>query len=175
MSTSSAIPLPESIKRIANAPDRRLAWDFFVFFSRFEYALKRDPRFLLPGKGNAEPNWDRFATDYNDVFLIQHTPDSEASIKYYLDSPPKKQLRDNGEMNWSEPLAWDKREPMLVWLLCVVRTVRNNLFHGGKFHPAPISDPSRDRDLLYYAITILSFSLCLDSKVEQNFNEGIYE
>jgi hypothetical protein len=170
-----SILLPDSIKRIAVAPDRKLAWEFFIFFSRFEYALKRHPKFLQPGIGNAEPNWDRFASIYNETFLKKHHLDLEAAIKYYIDHPPKKQLRADGIMSWSEPLVWDEREAQLIWLLRVIRTVRNNLFHGGKFPLIPMSDPSRDRDLLSHAITILAFSLKLDREVEFNFNEGINE
>jgi hypothetical protein len=39
--THANFAVPESIRRIADSDDRRLAWEFFVFFSRFEYALKR--------------------------------------------------------------------------------------------------------------------------------------
>ncbi len=35
------IPIPDSIRQITDSEDRQLAWEFFVFFSRFEYALKR--------------------------------------------------------------------------------------------------------------------------------------
>ncbi len=36
--TSGDPPIPAAIQRIANSDDRRLAWQFFVFFSRMEYA-----------------------------------------------------------------------------------------------------------------------------------------
>lgn len=166
---------PESIQRIANAPDRRLAWEFFVFFSRFEYALKRNHRFLQPGTGNAEANWDRFASDCNAAFVALDLPQLQAAKDFYRAAPPRKQLRANGSMSWSKFQFWDEKEPLLVWQLRVVRTVRNNLFHGGKFPLIPISDPSRDRDLLIHAIAILAVCLSLDGPTELIFHEGIDE
>jgi hypothetical protein len=175
MSAVPSFAAPESILRIANATDRRLAWEFFVFFSRFEYALKRNQRFLRPGTGDAEANWDRFASDFNAAFLALDQPPLHAAVDFYQASAPRKQLRSDGSMSWSEPQSWDKREPLLIWLLRVVRTVRNNLFHGGKFPLIPISDPSRDRDLLIHAIAILAACLRLDGLTERIFDEGIDE
>jgi len=168
-------PLPEVIRRIANSADRRIAWEFFVFFSRFEYALKRDERYLKPGTGRAEPNWGRFGADYAEAFNSDASPELAAAVRYYLKSPPWKQLRENGEMKWSEPNYHDGHEPLLIWLLSVIRIVRNNLFHGGKFPLIPISDPSRDRDLLAYAIAILDVCLRLDQRVHNQFIDGIDE
>jgi hypothetical protein len=168
-------PLPEVIRRIANSADCHLAWEFFVFFSRFEYALKRHERYLMPGVGNAEPNWDRFASDYNAEFSPDTTPTLAAAIQYYLDKPPMKQLRADGKMKWSDPITLQHNGPLLVWLLLAVRVVRNNLFHGGKFPLIAISDPSRDRELLANAITILATCLPLDPQVNSWFMEGIDE
>ena len=57
----------------------------------------------------------------------------------------------------------------LTWLLLMVRTVRNNLFHGGKFPLIPVSEPSRDSTLLHHSITILAACLPL----ERTFNSGL--
>jgi hypothetical protein len=167
--------LPDVIRRIANSGDRRLAWEFFVFFSRFEYALKRVESYLMPGVGNAEANWNRFASDHNEQFNPDATPALAAAVRYYFEKPPRKQLRSDGEMSWSDPLTYQRNEPLLVWLLRVVRVVRNNLFHGGKFPLIPISDPSHDRELLANAITILAACLPLHQRVSDLFVEGIDE
>ncbi|MGH8771200.1 MAG: hypothetical protein ACRD8U_24160 [Pyrinomonadaceae bacterium] len=169
------LPIPDSIRRIADSEDRKLAWYFFVFFSRFEYALKRHSQYLMPGTGDAQPNWDRFASDHATKFDPTSTPALGIAIKYFKTSPPRKQLRNNGEMSWSEPIQHDGREPLLVWLLRVVRIVRNNLFHGGKFLMLPVSDPSRDRNLITNAVVILDACLKLDPSVNSKFNEGIDE
>lgn len=167
------VPIPNAIQQIAHAPDRALAWEFFVFFSRFEYALKRDRRFLQPGTGDAQPNWDRFASDHNHNFNPATSQALQDAVAFYLAHPPRKQLRNHGEMSWSEPQTWDGREPQLIWLLRVVRTVRNNLFHGGKFPLLPVHEVSRDRNLIMHGLVILDGALSLDRVVQHNFLDGL--
>jgi len=167
------IPIPDAIQRIANAPDRRLAWEFFVFFSRFEYALKRHQRYLMPGTGDAQPNWDRFASDNAAKFSPAALPALQEAVQSYVAQPPRKQLRDKGEMKWSDPQVWDERDPQLIWLLRVIRTVRNNLFHGGKFPLLPVAEPSRDRELIANGLAVLKAALALDPEVEHQFFEGL--
>jgi hypothetical protein len=162
--------MPESIRRIANSGDRQLAWQFFVFFSRFEYALKRCPKYLKP-KRSAEPDWDRFSSDYNGLFQITSS-ELASAVDYFKQSPPRKQKQVDRELKWSEPMRYDDKDGLLVWLLLVIRTVRNNLFHGGKFS-MPVSDPSRDQDLLRNAIIILDACLKLDPCVERQFFDGM--
>ena len=120
-------------------------------------------------------NWDKFGSEHNSAFRQHSTPDLDAAVDYFLAEPPRKQLRKNSVMNWSEPQHHDGKEPLLIWLLRMIRCVRNNLFHGGKFPLIPVSDPSRDRDLLLKAMTILSAALSLDSAVESRFAEGLNE
>ena len=172
MPTTLSAQVPNAIQRIANAPDRRLAWEFFVLFSRFEYALKRDTRYLMAGTGDAQPNWDRFASDNNDRFTPESSTALREALDYYLANPPRKQLRNNGAMNWSVPQSWDGREPQLIWLLRVIRTVRNNLFHGGKFPLMPVSEVSRDQTLINHGVSVLAEALELDSRLTQYFLEG---
>ena len=163
--------VPESIRKIANSTDRKLAWHFFVFFSRFEYALKRGS-YLAAGSGNAEPAWDKFASNYNEKFQAVEDARLKQAIDYFRSSPPRKQVRSDGHLGWSDPLKYTSG-PLLVWLLLAVRTVRNNLFHGGKFPGFPVVDPSRDRDLIENAIVVLAHALLLSDSVSQEFHEGL--
>lgn len=172
MEEFSAAIVPEPIRRIADSTDRKLAWQFFVFFSRFEYALKRS-KYLMPGTGDAQAHWDLFASDHNAKFAAIEDPALASAVAYFKNAPPKKQTRDNGKLGWAEPRSYDKREPLLVWLLLAIRTVRNNLFHGGKFPQFPVTDPSRDRELIESAITILGYALTLNQDVRHRFGEGI--
>jgi hypothetical protein len=166
------ITVPESIRRIADSDDRRLAWEFFVFFSRFEYALKRTPRYLAGGSSGAQPNWDRFGSDHDSSFRAAANESSTAAIEYFRRQPPRKQVKDASRLAWSEPQSF-AGGPELVWLLLAVRTVRNNLFHGGKFPLVRITDPSRDAQLLQCAIAILSLCLRLDDEVRRHFEEPL--
>ena len=161
--------MPEVIRRIALSSDRQLAWQFFVFFSRFEYALKRCPQYL---KENAGAHWDRFAEDQNPAFDPGGSPELTAAIDYFKSTPPMKQTKTNGLLDWASPTPYNN-EKLLPWLLMQVRRVRNNLFHGGKFPGFPINEPSRDRELIGNAIAILGACLNLDQSVKARFLEGI--
>src|SRR6267142_326743 len=170
MSEVTTPPMPEAIRRIANSSDRQLAWQFFVFFSRFEYALKRCPRYLTR---NAGPHWDRFSSDHSAKFQRNSSQALEVAIAYFKKLPPKKQEQIDGQLTWAEPEGYDEIEPILVWLLIAVRRVRNNLFHGGKFPGFLVLDASRDRDLVSNAIVILYACLELDLEVNRHFFDGI--
>ena len=52
----------EAIERIAQSADRVLAIQFFLFFSRFEYALKRLPKISVKDSG-VQPDWDGYAKE----------------------------------------------------------------------------------------------------------------
>jgi hypothetical protein len=164
--------MPDAIRRIADNSDRQLAWQFFVFFSRFEYALKRCSEYLRP---EVQPNWDRFSSENNAAFLRLSSPELLAAIEYFKNSPPQKQVLIDEQLAWAAADAYDSRKPLLVWLLTAVRRVRNNLFHGGKFPGFPISDPSRDKYLISNAIVILDACLSLDPSVSRQFFEGLNE
>jgi len=165
------ISVPLAIQRIAASEDRQLAWHFFVFFSRMEYALKRTRRYLknLP---NAEANWDRFGSDHDDRFQQTLSPAAALAVRYFDGNPPRKQVQVDGNMLWSE-LRRRGNEKQLTWILLAIRTVRNNLFHGGKFPLVPMPDPSRDRDLLLHSLTVLNSALELDNQVKSNFFEHL--
>jgi hypothetical protein len=169
------IPVPDVIRRIADSEDRQLAWNFFVFFSRMEYALKRSGKYLKKGTDDAQPNWNGFASDYKHNFNPEGSAELQAAVKYFQDQPPRKQLRVGDKMSWSDRQQYGGQEPLLIWLLRMICCVRNNLFHGGKFPLIPISDPSRDREVLLNSLVILEASLPLDSEVQTQFYDGIDE
>ena len=81
------IPVPPAVARIADSDDRQLAWHFFVFFSRMEYALKRSVRFLKVGTADAQPNWDKFGSDYNAAFNPDTSPELRRAVDYFLAHP----------------------------------------------------------------------------------------
>jgi hypothetical protein len=166
------LPIPAAIQRIANSDDRQLTWQFFVFFSRMEYALKRTRRYLK-NTPNAEPNWDRFGSDHDRRFSGLLSSPLVQAVRYFEANPPRKQIQVGGSMAWSEPRWRNATEGLLPWLLLGIRAVRNNLFHGGKFPLIPMPDPSRDRDLLVHALTVLNAALELDDEVRSTFFDGL--
>lgn len=74
------IRLPASSRRMAASRDRELAGEFFVFLSRFEYALKRTPRYLKGSKSRARPDWERFGADHDREYPAKATDESRARV-----------------------------------------------------------------------------------------------
>ena len=83
--------------RIAINGDR-LAWEFFVFFSWFEYALKRNKRYMLPRYGDAKPNWDRYASGHKGQFSSVASESLVTAVKaaQYMPSRLSQISREHG-------------------------------------------------------------------------------
>lgn len=162
------------VSRIADSEDRRLAWEFFVLFSRFEYALKRSG-FLKTNKPIAEADWERFSREMDSSFCSLNSTALSEAVEYYEMSPPRKQLQQKGILIWDDPLRYGDGEYRLTFLCRSIGVVRNNLFHGGKFTQMPVSDPSRDQVLLRHAKELLFSMLELNEPVKKNFFDGIDE
>jgi len=127
-----------------------LAFDFFYWFSRFEFCLKEN-RYLKhdePG-ANAEPGWDKFVEKYYAVYK----PSPEA--KELLAAPPERQIvLANGELDW-RPVGIADCKSELAKIARLVKTVRNNLFHGGKHGAAGWDNPARSQSLLEASKAVL--------------------
>lgn len=143
----------------------RLAIDFFVLFSRMEYALKASG--FHKGNGRAEANWTSFANSINGAFQALTDENLEEAKSNILDDPPNRQCVVNGQLDW-EPINpgngcdTDK-------LLLYVRGIRNNLFHGGKFNVA-WADKDRAEVLLRSSIVILTECLNSSPTVRHRFS-----
>lgn len=154
----------------ALAPDANVVFQFFAFFSRFEYSLKRSG-FLKPGE-RAEANWDTYANTLRGRFAIIDNPTFRDATDFLRREPPKTQVITCGELAWRETIqgAGEHHEQ---YILRLVRTVRNNLFHGGKY-PVPLGqiiDVARNRLLLKAGVTILNECLVLSECVRSKFED----
>ena len=132
--------------------DRNLAFKFFTIFSLFEYALKNTQyKHLVNGK--VEAKWDEFARDISPTFLISPGSELEISVNYLLNNPPKRQiLNTHNRLLFEDPVVRPTNITNdTIWLSLLIRRIRNNLFHGGKFE----FDPARDTQLLNHALNIL--------------------
>jgi hypothetical protein len=164
-------PQPIWLLRLSNHfnPTSRAIFvrDFFVFFARFEYALKREG--MLKGSDRrAEADWDCYVKRARHLFEPNTSTSMRASVDYLLAHPPEKQVVHSGELRRAA-VTKDVSESNASYILRLVRTVRNNLFHGGKF-PDPcgeIADTSRDRSLLRHALTILEECAKEDAGLKQ--------
>jgi hypothetical protein len=94
-----------------------LVRDFFVFFSRFEYALKRAGYF----KGNekrADADWDRFAISLRDMFDPEKSSELNSAVDYLTTRPPQKQVVRNESLTW-DPVAQSNGEALPEYVLVV--------------------------------------------------------
>lgn len=156
-----------------------LITEFFFVFSRFEYALKRAGYVRSNHQGYAEANWAGFARSVRRLYERDRdqNPTFSAAVDYLLDNPPKCQVvGTNRSLEWAD---LDRRQGQteIGWLLVIVRAVRNNLFHGGKY-PSPsghVREPARNPNLLNYSLVVLQTCLCWESNVRNKYMTALYE
>ena len=130
--------------------DRELVFKFFTVFSLFEYALKR-AGFLATGRNDeAQPNWENFANAIHPQFAAITTPTLVTAVNYMLNQPVMRQVVQNNSAVFIQ-----RQRPQgmndTAWLSILIRGVRNNLFHGGKFR----YDRPRDPELISCSLLIL--------------------
>ena len=123
--------------------ERVLVFKFFTVFSLFEYALKRAGFANTRGRNkDVFPDWSSFAKSVEEVFDHDATPDLTEAVKYMLEKPVKRQVLRNDSLSFA-PRRRPEDISDIEWLSLLIRGVRNNLFHGGKFR----YHPERDNNL----------------------------
>ncbi len=120
---------------------RELCFSYFYWFSRLEFALKEND-FGSPGRfGEAQVDWRK----YIDTCASDFKAPREG--RKLLADPPKWQTYQNGRCGWQE-LNLDREATELGKVVLIAKTIRNNLFHGGKASQADWDDPGRNLFLL---------------------------
>ncbi len=142
--------------------DRDLVFKFFTIFSIFEYALKK-AGFCISGRsGEAQPDWKGFANSIQPHFNSQSKPSLFTAVSYLLNRPVMKQVIRNNSLFFIQ-----RRRPSnmndTTWLSVLIRGVRNNLFHGGKYR----YDRPRDPELIKSSLNILESWAWLNPEVKQ--------
>lgn len=139
-----------------------LAIELFRTFARFEYALKAAGFYQRPSAGDdaAQPDWKAFAATVRDALNKPTNAELAEAIEYIVDYPPQKQIIRGQTLDWRPALPTTPPGDRADLVLVLVRRVRNNLFHGGKFS-AQWFDPTRSEQLLRHSLTILRG--CLDA------------
>jgi len=148
-----------------------LLLNFFLTFSRFEFALKIH-EFAKGNQNRVQPDWDKFANSIRDSFDKTTRGDLTEAVDYFLINPPWKQVLINGNINWNTSVP-DNELSEIEKVLLLIRRVRNNLFHGGKFNIGPHEAPERTTRLLNYSLIILEACLPLSPEVEDNYRQAI--
>jgi len=143
---------------------KRLIYNFFITFSRFECALKNSIEFASPKRNSVEPDWDKFIKSIKNDFKMDRTDKLAAASNSLLLNPPKKQSIEKRELIWIDR-TFNANTPDINKLCQHIRDVRNNLFHGGKFHGKYERDESRNYTLLNSSMTVLDEWLRLSPRV----------
>ena len=142
-----SFPLPP------DALDRDLVFEFFWKFSVFECALKRSG-FLKKKKKIAEPDWDDFASKIDDQFNALDSPGFREAVAKIIRLSPRRLMNRELKLKW-EPMERELNQTDAVYVSRLLRNVRNNLFHGGKYPDGQQFEIARDREILRTALTIL--------------------
>jgi len=129
-----------------------LLLEFFVTFARFEFALKAAGFFMGDGRG-ASPDWSRFGRSL-DLDAAHLDSDCAVAIDYFALHPPWREVVAGNGLHWDSTLGFKTPERM-DQVLDLVRRVRNNLFHGGKFNDEVHSGTGRNEMLLRHSLVIL--------------------
>ncbi len=128
---------------------RSHVFEFFYWFSRFEFALK-ERRFLKSKAigARAEPDW----TDFIKKFESQYELSQDGSS--LIAQNPKCQIVGQHELEFV-PVTYKDQPSELRQVVTLLKTVRNNLFHGGKHGDDGWDDPERIMALLGLSIRVL--------------------
>ncbi len=140
--------------------NERLLADFLFVFSRFEFALKQ-AGFLVSSQAGADakPDWTCFAKRISAAYKSDDRPELRAAVEFLLSSnsaPRKQVVQSDGTLGW-ERTQTQRRD--IDWVLILVRRVRNNLFHGGKY-VGSFSELASDPKLIESSLIVLD--ACLD-------------
>lgn len=144
-----------------------LLFNFFLNFSKFEFALKTS-RFAAGNEKKVSPDWDRFAASLKNIFDKTQNETLTNAINYFLNNPPCKQVLIKDVMSWNASVP-NNGISEIETVLLLIRRVRNNLFHGGKFNSDIHKDKGRTITLLKSSLVILNACLPLAPEVENNY------
>ena len=127
-----------------------LVFDFFFWFSRFESALKENDWLQSKKVGaTALADWKGFVEAYSGKYVL-----SETGARLVAANPQKQIVGETG-LTFTDVIFEDDAS-QLDRVTMLLKTVRNNLFHGGKSGSCFWDDPERMRLLLPLCITVLS-------------------
>ena len=136
--------------------------EFFIKFSRFEYALKRNGFYKANSNIIVGTDFDKFAKQHKNIILPQELKD----FILYLDKNPVGKLTISG--NYSRMKENAKSD--LVRLVSYLRRIRNNLFHGVKYpNLGKYEEGSRGEKLITLGIKTIDFLITLNNEIEVTY------
>ena len=136
------------------------ACEYFMLVSRMEYALKNSG-FVKSGYGDAaQLDWNGFINYIHDKVEINL---EDEDIKKLMEEPARRQIYKDDKLDWSNSqriVETGKKE-----LLQNCLTIRNNLFHGGKYGDRNAGNAGRNEYLLKAAKKILTAAITAATNV----------
>jgi hypothetical protein len=154
-----------------DAEDRQLILNFFLTFTRLEYALMKCG-YSTGSEKRISIDWDKFADDYRHKFHelldIYRNKELKEAVEYYKENPPGKQVLINGIVSLKPEVP--KEELQFKELINLVKRVRNNLFHGEKLSQLLSGDDERDRALLQHGLIVLYTCIDVQTDLKQYFS-----
>lgn len=142
-----------------------LGAEFLRTFTRMEYALKASGAFADGDAKGVSPAWSRFANTIDTAFCNVADKEFQAAVDFLLSAPARKQILTGFGSLALDP-KWTKADRTLL----VVRTVRNNVSHGGKIQPEGEKDAGRNEKLVASSLTVLKYVAELHDKVRARFH-----
>jgi hypothetical protein len=92
--------------------------------------------------------------------------------KYLEENPPKRKIVKDCTLPWVDLHYQDCNDKQILRLICAIKQVRNNLFHGDKNISTP-KDPTRDSELIKHTITVLKYLLYSSPEVKNCYFEPL--
>lgn len=141
-----------------------LAFDFFFAFSRFEFALKENG-YLRDHTPDAValPGWSEFVAEFSAAYKVS------AEAQELLKASPEQQVVGNHDaLSW-RAVDLSRSNSELDSVVKLLKTIRNNLFHGGKHSAAGWDDVPRTKTLLQSGLVVLEQLAALDAVLEPDF------
>lgn len=120
--------------------------------------------------GYIKADWKKFTKIIEENFNSAKKQELKVALEYLLHNPPKKQVLKAGRLVW-EKISIQLNDKEIDRLRNSIVTIRNNLFHGGKFRGTITKEISRNYMLLESSIVILNERLNLNTTVKENFLE----
>jgi hypothetical protein len=126
------------------------AFEFFFWFSRFEFALKENNLLQSHKVGaDADPGWSEFIQKAQGNYVTSE------NAKRLLALAPKKQTVGPGSSLTWQATTFPAGASELDKVVRLLKVARNNLFHGGKHGGDSWDDPKRTDELLTVGTALL--------------------
>ena len=157
-----------SLPVLSRSFDQQLIFEFFWKFSVMECALKRAG--FLQKKNRADADWNGFAEKIWSDAKVGILPEFEKAIAKLIELSPQRQIQIMGRLGWEHVARTDK-DTDVTYAITLLKTARNNLFHGGKFPDGPQAEVARDQQILRAALAILDGCYDLCPEIHQTVEE----